>query len=269
MFTLAFPRSTAVGLDAAKEVVILQPYCFRAHDAMSDFFGVTTQHVTTMIGPQALEHFLSNKLPGVGELPASVRDHLGGNRAIVEVAELLDKAGEPERDAGEPAWGAMGHLIRETRFVQVFRRLFFMRVLLGVPVDEVWNEVRPDVAGHRYRPYLEALALPGRESSQSLQKFADGLDLIDIETTESEMNRNLWLFKGPRAKAAWDIAMAHEDQTAEMAISLSQANEQHKREIAQEILKVSPYHPFATGHFDQQGLGRGQRPGPRVGEGIR
>ena len=39
--------------------------------------------------------------------------------------------------------------------------------------------------------------------------------------------------------------MAHEDQTAEMALSLSQANEQNKLEIAREILKVSPYHPFA------------------------
>jgi len=245
MFTLAFPRTTAVGLHAAEDVVILQPYCFRAHDAMSDFFGVSTQHVTTMIGPQALEHFIAKKLPAVEELPTSVKDRLDGNRAIVQVAELLDKAGAPESDAGEPAWGAMGHMIRETRFVQVFRHLYFMKVMLVVPVNDVLNEVRSDVAGHRYRPYLESLAVPGRNTAESFQKFADGLDLIDIETTESVMNRSLWNLKGPRAKAAWDIAMAHEDQTAEMALSLWQASEQNKLEIAREILKVSPYHTFA------------------------
>ena len=53
MFTLAFPRTTSAGLHAANDVVNMEPYCFRAHDAMSEFFGVSTQHVTTMIGPQA------------------------------------------------------------------------------------------------------------------------------------------------------------------------------------------------------------------------
>ena len=52
--------------------------------------------------------------PAVGEFPASVRDHLDGNREIVEVAAYSGKAGAPEIDAGEPAWGVMGHMIRET-----------------------------------------------------------------------------------------------------------------------------------------------------------
>jgi len=120
MFTLAFPRTTAVGLHAANDVVLLEPYCFRAHDAMSDFFGVSTQHATNIMGPQALEHYISKKLPAVEELPASVKDRLDDNPAIVRVAELLDQAGAPESDGGEPSWGVMGHMIRETRFVQVF-----------------------------------------------------------------------------------------------------------------------------------------------------
>jgi hypothetical protein len=41
---------------------------------MSEFFGVATQHVTATIGPQALEHFISTRLPAVAELPASVKD---------------------------------------------------------------------------------------------------------------------------------------------------------------------------------------------------
>ena len=83
--------------------------------------------------------------------------------------------------------------------------------------DEVWHEVRSDVADHRYQPYLEAIAVPGRDAISRAQKFADGLNLVDIETTESPMNRFLYSLQGARAKAAWNIAMAHEDQTAEMA----------------------------------------------------
>jgi tetratricopeptide (TPR) repeat protein len=226
-------------------VVNMEPYCFRAHDTMSEFFGVSTQHVTTMLGPQGLEHFISMRIPAVEELPASVKERLFDNRTTMQVAKLLDKAGAPESDAGEPAWGAMGHIIRETRFVQVFRRLYFVKFMLCAPADEVWNDVRSDVADHRYTPYLEAMAMPGRDSTLGFQKLADGLNLIDIETTESTMNRSLYSLQGARAKAAWNIAMAHEDQTAEMALSMSQSSEEHKLEIAQEILKVSPFNSYA------------------------
>jgi len=245
MFTLAFPRSMAIGLRVASDVVVLQPYCFRAHDLMADFFGVSTQHATTMMGPMALEHYVSKKLPAVEELPASVKAQLDGTPAIMQVAERLDKAGAPESDAGEPAWGVMGHMLRETRFMQVFRRVYFVKRMLSAPAEDVWNELRSDVAGHRYRPYLEALAMPGRETTLSFQKFADGLDLVDIETTETKMNQSLWNLNGPKAKAALPIAYAHEDQTAEMALTLSMAMEQAKLDVAREVFKVSPYHPYA------------------------
>src|SRR5262249_10349354 len=156
----------------------------------------------------------------VDELPPRVKDRLDDKPRIVQVAELLDQAGAPENDPGEPSWGVLGRMIRETRFVQVYRRLNFMKGLWSVPVDEYWNEVHLDVAAHRYRPYLETLALPARDTAESFQQFADRIDLTEIETTESPMNRKLWSLDRPRAKAAWGIATAHEDETAEMAFSL-------------------------------------------------
>ena len=60
-------------------------------------------------------------------------------------------------------------MIRETRFVQVFRRLYFFKYMLCVPADEVWHEVRSDVADRRYQPYLERLAVSGREAAARLK----------------------------------------------------------------------------------------------------
>lgn len=245
MVTVAFPRRTNVGLRAASDVVLLQPYCFRAHDTMSEFFGVATQHVTSMIGPQALEHFLTTRIPEVSELPKSVKDHLDANQTSVQTAALFYKAGEPAADPDEPCWGALGHMIRETRFVQVFRQLNFMKYMLSVPAGEAWNQARAQVAGHRYAPFLESMALSGQDATQRLLRFAEAVDLLDIETTESAMNRALWALNTTRSKAAWSIAMAHEDETAELAITLSQTAEENKAEYAREILKFSPYHGFA------------------------
>jgi hypothetical protein len=148
MLTLTFPRDTAISLQSAKDVVALQPDCFLAHDAMSDFRGVSTQHMTTMLAPQALQGLVYHALRTNDGIPVSVKEQLDENSSILKAAELFDKAGEPESDKGEPSLGAIARMIRETRFVQVFRRLHFMKVLWTVPTDEYWNEVRQDVASH-------------------------------------------------------------------------------------------------------------------------
>ena len=170
MLSLSYPRSTAIGLQSATDVVALQGDCFRHHDAMTDFFGVSTQHMTTMIAPAALEQFVFEKLLGLEEIPANLKEQLANRQAVFQAAALFDKAGAPEADQGEPCWGTVGRMIRETRFEHVFRRLYFMKVLWSVPVDDFWNEVREEIAGHRYSGYLESMTgaqMPGRSFSSS------------------------------------------------------------------------------------------------------
>ena len=164
----------------------------------------------------------------------------------MQVAELFDKAGRAENDAGEPAWGAVAHSIRETRFVQIYRRVYFMRMMWSVPTDEYWNEVRLDVAGHRYLPYLESLALIAPDVAERFYQFADKIDLADVEPTEATMNHTLNLLDRPRAKAVWDIANGHADETAEMGALLArEGNDSTKVMIARDLLQASPYHPYA------------------------
>ncbi len=69
MLSLGYPRATGVGLQSAKDVVALQSDCFRAHDAMSEFPGVSTQHMTTMIAPRRSSNCSSSRCPGSRECP--------------------------------------------------------------------------------------------------------------------------------------------------------------------------------------------------------
>ena len=65
---LEAPFWTVAGLKAAEEVVLLQPYCFRAHDVMCEYAGVSTQHATNIMGPDA-EKFVTAKLGNLDVLP--------------------------------------------------------------------------------------------------------------------------------------------------------------------------------------------------------
>jgi tetratricopeptide (TPR) repeat protein len=139
----------------------------------------------------------------------------------------------------------MGRMIRETRFVHVFRRLYFMKNMLAAPADDYWREVRNDFTGHRYRPYLDILGLPDPEWVEGFRKFDDEIDLVDIEPPAVPMIQSLEAQGRPRCKLAWNIALAHADETAEMAFGLSQTQEANKAIIARYILEFSPYQPYA------------------------
>ncbi len=183
-------------------------------------------------------------MPGLEGMPADVKGQLANRGTIFAAAAVFDKAGAPENDTGEPAWGALARMIRETRFVHVFRRLYFMKHFWGVPVDEYWNEVRAEIVGHRYSPFLEIMtANEGRWAR--FRQFAERMDLADIETTEHEMIRSLWNLGRPRDKAAWGLSMAHEDETADMVRTLWNTEDQARLAIAKKMLKFSPFHAYA------------------------
>ena len=164
MITLEYPAGNAINVQTSRAVLELAPLCFRAVDVMCQGQGVSTLHVATVLGPQVFEQVFAPDLATVESLPASVRDRMKEELRVRELADLLRKAGQPGVDTGEPSWAVLGHLIRETTFVHVWRRLDFMKNKWSVPVDEYWNEVKADVASHRYRPYLETLALPAQVS---------------------------------------------------------------------------------------------------------
>ena len=96
---------------------------------------------------------------------------------------LWNVAGQPGLDSGEPSWAVLAHLIRETTFVHVWRRLDFMKNRWSVPVDEYWNDVKADVA------------VCDPHASTPTQPFADtirGADVVIVATNHSE-------FAGPKA----------------------------------------------------------------------
>lgn len=246
MLSLEYPAGRAVNVQTSRAVLELDPLCFRAADVMCRAQGVNTLHVATEIGPQALEQGFGQDLAGVESLPGAVIDRLQGELKVRDLADLLREAGRPDADSGEPSWAALGHLIRETRFVQVWRRLDFMKNKWDVPVDDYWNGVKADVANHRYRPYLETLALPPQVSYPAFQKFAEQFDLSDIEHTAHEMMSQLQQFPAERGKAAWQVAGGHAEVTAtELAYMLWIVQRIYQRRYATDLLAVSPYHPEA------------------------
>jgi tetratricopeptide (TPR) repeat protein len=247
LLTVEFPLRSRQALEAARQVADLDPGCFRAYDTMCRVRGVSNSHTATMLGPEAFARALPEALKAMPGLPSRVHDFLshpiGGDPGLYECFEKSGAAGD---DPGEPSWGVMGHLLRETRFVQVFRRLRFMRFDWAVPVDEYWNECRPSVFGHRFYPYLEILAVPTTDPVRAHPKFFEQLTHLDLEPVEATMIHTLEQTREKNAKIGWYTAKLHIDQVArDLAAAADDSNADEKVLFGRMLLEATPDSPYA------------------------
>jgi tetratricopeptide (TPR) repeat protein len=225
LIMVEYPVNSVETVRAGQAVLAVEPDCPRASDSMCRAQQIGTQHMVTVQAPLARSLFLPLKLKALDGLPSEVRDRLGLNdearRAVEDMGRLaipeglriapsplmkpagrppadpqaeelalidaLARGGATDTDLGEPSWGALAHLVRETQFVQVYRRLNFMKTMWAVPVDDYWAEARPLVEHHRYRPYLEFLRLPSQEPLAEFVEFAKHVDQSELEVSEYEM----------------------------------------------------------------------------------
>ena len=245
MFAVEFPTTSTLALATAKEVLAQDPECFRAHDVMCQVGGVANLHAATTIAPQVLEQLFPQRLRGVGMLPASVRDRIDRQAGSHALVESLARAGEPSEDTGEPGWGVLGHLARETRFVHVYRRLHFMRYLWNVPADDYYAGERPYLAQHHFRPYLDSLAYGSAEAQQGFVDSFKTLDLANIELTATKLIGDLIKVSETEGHAAWKAAQVHGDVGArDFSLIIEQAGSA-KGHYARKLFSLNPENPFA------------------------
>ena len=246
LLAVEYPAQTTQSLDVARQVVELVPECYRAHDALCRASGVSNLHVATTYGPQVFGRLLPARLKGIEGLPVKVPDQLDTSAVEVAMVRAIEKAGDPLDDAGEPSWGTLAHLIRETRFVQVFRRLQFLRQMLSVPAEDYWTEIEPLVAGHRYEPYLGLFGRPFQEVKPSFIEFANRIDLTDLEATETTLISSVGQYQKTREQHDLGFAYGHGDAIArDLAASTLVPEVPYKVVQARVMLAVAPCSPYA------------------------
>jgi tetratricopeptide (TPR) repeat protein len=245
VMVLEFPPGTRLVIQAARDVIQTDADCDRAYGAIFHNGDLGDLHAATAMGPVAFTKAFPDKLKSLTTLPESVKTPLDQGGDELTLVGRLEEAGRPGQDAGEPSWGVLAHLVRETQFVQVWRRLFFMARKWNVPVDDYFNEVRPLVAKHRYLPYLESYTASRQDGGRALNAFADRLDLTDIELTARPLINDLLRLKHPAGDMAWRLSVAHGSILArDFAVRIRQTPDKTAH-FGRVLLTISPYSAYA------------------------
>ncbi len=180
---LEYSGSQAATMTAAQVAQAANPTCLRLIDAMCDSTGPGPLNQLTEQGPAMFSQMLGDRLAKMPQFPQPVADQIQklrrqeGNPAGREtVCQSLIDAGEVGKDKGEPSWAAMGRMIQEITFTQVQRRADLIADQWGVDASDYVQEVRPIVADHPYKGFIEAYGFVHQNNAQALQNAAADFD---------------------------------------------------------------------------------------------
>jgi tetratricopeptide (TPR) repeat protein len=146
-------------------------------------------------------------------------------------------------DPKEMNWAILGHLVRETRFLLVVRRLYFMKFLWNVPVNESLPEALRLTEGHPYNSYIQSFGLPPAQAIELLAK----LKLRDFDYRQllmfkivNDYQRNQFLIL---TSSAMD---RHENVYSDLLLMWTgYAAASNKMDWVKKVLRVSPDAPTA------------------------
>lgn len=182
-------------LQTARRVLEANPECYRVHDSMCATGGIATKHRATEIPPSILARNFPLRLQGAPGLPAAAANALSRKISSASgFAKLVDALADArlEDDRAEFTWNILGGLIRETQFIQLWRRVYFMRYEWAVPTDEYVEAILPLAAKHRYKPLIEMCGVGGKEWFKAANRLMDAIDLREIDfRLESILTQNL------------------------------------------------------------------------------
>jgi beta-lactamase regulating signal transducer with metallopeptidase domain/tetratricopeptide (TPR) repeat protein len=180
-------------IEKALDVLENVPECYRVYDGLCGLAGVRVSHSCTIDNQATLGENLYRRIAGMAGVPEPVLeianqprstpgpldDMLGPVglgfeeefRARARLIEALSEAEESDA-GGEPSWACLGHLVSELSFLQVWRRVHFIRYCFGDSADDFLQTAEPLIAGHPHRAFLSTYAWDPQERREAVDQWA-------------------------------------------------------------------------------------------------
>jgi len=276
-------------VQTALEVLPKIPECYRVYDGLCEYAGVGTAHTATskpidVLGEKLYDRLMS--LPGLpGEVREIAKERASGKgllgallgkpnasegddfplrgaviRALLatgEPSEPRPAADKADRDSveGEPSWAALGLILREISFKQVFRRASFLRHQLSVPAEEWLAATKPLTEGHPARPFLDAMAWDAGAKKDAVARVGQ-MNFRGVEYP-CELFGDVFYPDNKTRMTVYRTLMRNRDETAPEIISnVGSYWVKNKKPLIDCLLEVSPHSPRAQAlliehHWDE------------------
>lgn len=171
--------------------------------------------------------------------------------AIPNLHSAMRKETQTGLDKEEPSLAAFGNLLYENLFAVVIWRQYFMDKKWSVDIDQFTQQFLPAVAEHPCKNLLTARSAKRHLSPSAYLAQLEALNLPDLPAGAQLLFEGLYdedaMYGSTPANELLDRYMATLDRThhdLQRGISLTE-NKQQKVTLADQLLEISPYSPFA------------------------
>ena len=157
-----------------------------------------------------------------------------------------------EVDRGEPSWATLGYLIRETSFVQVWRRARFERFDLGASTDDFLEIAAPLIEHHPCRVFIEVHTSNLSKERQALSRLHE-LPVGNLDLTAWRVLRPFKMKSRQDVCRIADLLLDNCDAVSrDLSIIMPWIiKNESKKKYARDLHKVSPFCPYARGYLIQ------------------
>jgi tetratricopeptide (TPR) repeat protein len=186
-------RNSYMEVHKVRDALQANPECYDLYESQCNIGGIAILNEATDAAPAMLSSRIYARvadLPGIPEEVRRICDDRDPDVSEITTRPKLWKALAIAPDAGEPSWGVLSRLIRETTFAQVYRRVDLMRFKWAAQKATVlryMNEARPLVEDHPYKAFFESFALDRSRQPKEWEALLSKLELVDIEMQEQDL----------------------------------------------------------------------------------
>lgn len=260
-FHLETLKESAAVQILSQQLMERNPENFRLLDALCDCCAINTLHAVTQLAPAVLHQTAPLRLQRVSGLPAEAVQLLPGNASRTDgLTKLADSlASTPaEDDQEEFSWRILGRMLQETEFIQLWRRVYFMRFQWAVPTEEFIDAVADVATGYRYRPLIELCSTDAKRWQTAAETVVgrmelEELDFVQLRAFQTALGQT-WQTQWTQQYAAAErrATMHSDDVYRDLLLQLEKEKQQASNSVAKRLLKVSAGSPDAAAAMIRQ-----------------
>jgi len=240
-------KTLSLTVKTARIVLESNPECYRVNDPISEFGGLSNQHSSTQECMATLTKALPKRLESMPDLPEAAANLLKEGGAETKVLQALVEADKSAKDP-DPSWTILARMAQDTRFVQVYRRLYFMDRVWNVSVTDFLLESLPLIAvDHPYRPLIQGFVLNRQRERTDFSNLILKMPLNDPDLAQIGI---LQAFKEIDPRKGQELSnrsfLLLDNIARDSSLYLRYATDPKLRAgLARTALQVCPHEPFA------------------------
>jgi tetratricopeptide (TPR) repeat protein len=242
------------------------PGCFRAIDSAAQIKQIGYYRYMAALGPEIAKRDLLRQVSLVPNLPEPVakqiEDFQSSSKASMfsklfskvptdematrlSVIEALREAAKTDKDKAEPSWDVLANLLDDLDFMFAYRQVYSTAKWLGLPADDVLDQVAAQVEHHPYGPFLETYRYDQTRAQDALEKLLETVEPGQLTWATDPIVQRIHQLRPQWTSDHFPTGLYYTDSVAPELVEIVRGSRDPKQTVVR-LREVSPFMPASV-----------------------